>query len=92
MTAAAAEDHANSCKYASSISGLETPMLRAALIILAAGALTGCNRTYYQDVTAAQHSPDVAYGNRGVLFSPLLSGFAPAPLPPVTRPVFTVGP
>lgn len=67
-------------------------MLRAVLLLLASGALSGCYRAYHQDIAASQYFPDGAYGQGRAAFKPRPEAYAPPMLPLTLRPVFTPGP
>lgn len=67
-------------------------VVRAALLLLAADALSGCHRAYHQDIAASQYFPDEAYGQGRAAFRTQPSAYAPPQLPLTLRPVFTPGP
>ena len=74
---------------------MATPLPLAARRLVLLGAclalLGGCQRVYYQDISAAQNAPDNIHARAPAAFGPRLGGYAAPAAPPVRSPIFSAG-
>lgn len=60
--------------------------LRPLVLLWALLPLAGCERVYFQDISAAQYFPDPAYGAGRRAFQPRPGGYAPPVTPLMVAP------